>query len=91
MGEDLRQGLGTAIRMRRAKEDLGKAQFANMIGINRLTLRKIEEGVANPQLDILLKIADGLDVPLSTLFLEGEALAAAGQKDKRPNPSAFGN
>ena len=76
MGTDaLKRGLGAAIRMRRAKENLGKEQFAQMIGINRLTLRKIETGLANPQLDILIKIAGGLNVPLSTLFAEGEGIA----------------
>lgn len=57
-------------------------QFAYMIGINRLTLRKIERGDANPRLDILLKIAHGLNVPLSTLFLEGEALGGARGTDR---------
>ena len=75
MDDDLKIGLGTAIRMRRAKENLGKERFALMVGINRLTLRKIETGAANPQLDVLLKIANGLNVPISTLFSEGESIA----------------
>lgn len=43
-----------------------------MVGINRLTLRKIEAGEANPTMDVMLKISQGLDVPLSNLVLEGE-------------------
>lgn len=83
MNGDFKIGLGTAIRMRRAKENPKKEQFALMVGINRLTLRKIESGTANPQLDVLLKIANGLDVPISTLFFEGEALARE-FAEKRP-------
>ena len=75
MDNNFKKGLGTAIRMRRAKENLGKERFALMVGVNRLTLRKIEAGVANPQLDILMRIASGLNVSLSKLFAEGEALA----------------
>ena len=75
MDNNLKIGLGTAIRMRRAKENLGKERFALMIGINRLTLRKIEAGTANPQLDIVMRIASGLNVSLSALFAEAEALA----------------
>lgn len=75
MDVDLKKGLGTAIRMRRAKANLGKEQFALMVGISRITLRKIETGTGNPQLDVLIKIADGLDVPLAALFAEADALA----------------
>ena len=46
-----------------------------MIGINRLTLRKIGAGTANPQLNIVMRIAGGLNVSLSALFAEAEALA----------------
>lgn len=47
-----------------------KQQLSLMVDVNRLTLRKIEQGEGNPTLDVLLRISDGLDVPFSDLVQE---------------------
>ena len=43
-------------------------QFADMIGINRSYFSQIENGKKNPSLNVLVRIASGLDVPLPALF-----------------------
>ena len=48
-----------------------------MVGINRSNLSDIENARVNVSIGILVKIADGLDVPITALF--------AGLEDKPPN------
>lgn len=74
MIEDYKKGFGKAVRARREECDLTKERFALMIGINRLTLRRIEAGNANPTLDVIQRIAKGFDVPLSRLMVEAEEM-----------------
>lgn len=72
MNDVFKQKFGNAVRKRRIECGLSKQRFALMVGMNRLTLHNIESGKANPTLDVLLRIADGLDVSLSSLAAEGE-------------------
>ncbi|MDO4400699.1 MAG: helix-turn-helix transcriptional regulator [Coriobacteriia bacterium] len=72
MDADFKHKLGAAIKERRRICGLSKQKLALMIGINRLTLRRIEEGIGNPTLDVLLKICDGLDTSLASLTARAE-------------------
>ncbi|MCB7037896.1 helix-turn-helix domain-containing protein [Eggerthella sinensis] len=73
MMNDYKKGFGRAVRAHREECGLTKERLALMVGINRLTLRRIEAGDANPTLDVIQRIAKGLDTPLSELMAEAEA------------------
>lgn len=72
MIDDYKKGFGRAVRAHREESGLTKERLALMVGINRLTLRRIEAGEANPTLDVIQRIAKGLDAPLSELMAEAE-------------------
>ena len=57
---------------KRAVCNLTKERLSLMVGINRLTLRRIESGDANPTLDVMYRISEGLGVPLSELIAQAE-------------------
>ncbi len=62
--------LGERIRSLRMKEHLTLKRFADMVGIDRGYLSAIERGEHNPSLNMMSKIAEGLDITLAEL-LEG--------------------
>lgn len=45
-----------------------KDQFARSIALPRMTLHKLLKGELDPRVSTLVKIADGLDLPLETLL-----------------------
>ena len=45
-----------------------QAKFAETISVDRSYINQIERGKENVTVDILVKIADGLDVPLTSLL-----------------------
>lgn len=62
------QIIGRNIRALRDANGQSQVQFAEMIGISRPYLNQIEKGKMNWSLKMLVKIADGLDVPITLLF-----------------------
>lgn len=52
--------LGARVRTARRSHGISVERFALMVGIDRNYLRNVEYGRANPTIDILIKIADGL-------------------------------
>ena len=64
----VRRVIGANIRAAREESGLTQTKLAEMIGINRPYLSRIESGIHNPSVNMLVKIADGLDVPIATLF-----------------------
>lgn len=58
--------LVVADNIRALRDECGhsQAQFAEMISVNRSYLNQIELGKENISVDILVKIADGLDKPI---------------------------
>lgn len=60
--------IGFNIKTLRKKGKQSQSKFAAMVGMNRTYLGQIENGKRNASVDILIKIADGLDVPLPALF-----------------------
>lgn len=65
----VKQCLGINISSLRERKGLSQRQFAFLLELDRATLNKIEQGKANPTLDTLIRIADGLDVDIESLFL----------------------
>ena len=68
MSETVRKQLGERIRMLRNQQNMSQATFAKMVRIDRGYFVGIEHGKKNPSLDMLVRIADGFDMDLPTLF-----------------------
>ena len=49
---------------------MSKTTFALMVGVSRPYLAAIERGTANPTVDVLERIADGLETSVGELFGE---------------------
>lgn len=58
------------VRIANIRQDCGYSQrvFSSMIGLDRVTLNRIERGEGNPTLETLIRIAEGLDVEVTALF-----------------------
>ncbi len=67
-GRTLDQYLGNTVRQLRLRHGLTIADIAQMAGISRGMLSKIENGQTSPSLDTLAQIASALGVTLSNLF-----------------------
>jgi transcriptional regulator with XRE-family HTH domain len=59
---------GRTVRRFRERTSYSQERFANSIGIHRSYMWSIERGRANPSLDIIARIAQGLGVPVWKLF-----------------------
>lgn len=66
--------LGEKIRKIRKAKDLTLDQLAEKLGSSSGTLSHIEKGSRNPSLDMLTKIAEALEVPVSDL-VDGDTQA----------------
>lgn len=63
-----RARLGRNIRILRVKHGLSLRKFGQMIGVDYAYLSNIETAKANATVDVLAKIAEGLDVDIRDLF-----------------------
>lgn len=54
--------IGTAIRERRKSRKVIQADLAEIAGISPRTLRNIEQGKANPEMETLLKLCHVLGI-----------------------------
>ncbi len=64
----IRKTIGDNLSALRASLKIPQTTFAQMVCIDRSYLNRIEKGTENVSVDILVKIADGLDVPITRLF-----------------------
>lgn len=64
----IRKNIGANIRHLREEQGMTQLVLANMMGINRPYFGRIEQGIENPSVDMLVKITEALDVPLSHIF-----------------------
>lgn len=62
-----RRAVGDRIRTARLHANLTQEKLAELAGMDRQTVNRIENGHASPMLDNLIRIADALDTPLSDL------------------------
>ena len=62
------QKLGAKIKQLREEKGIDQKSFAFDCGIGRTQLYMIENGKTNPRLLTLIKIAQGLDVPVDELL-----------------------
>jgi DNA-binding XRE family transcriptional regulator len=63
---------GRTVRGLRSKAGYSQESFADAIHVHRTTMGTIERGDGNPGLEMIVKIARGLDVSLSELFVAVE-------------------
>lgn len=63
----IKKELGAKIVRYRNAAGFSQQQFATMLGMNRTRLREIENGKGNPQLNTLIRIANGLGIELKDL------------------------
>lgn len=68
--QNLRKAFGQRIRDQRSALGYSQEAFADRCGFVRTYMSRIETGAANPTLDAVKVLADGLGVSLSSL-LEG--------------------
>lgn len=61
-----------AVRALRIKQEIAQEALANIAGIDRSHIGKIERGEHMPTLAIILRIAEALDCSASTLMAETE-------------------
>ncbi|MFF7901152.1 MULTISPECIES: helix-turn-helix domain-containing protein [unclassified Streptomyces] len=64
---DRRRTLGDRIRDLRIHANLTQEVLAEMTGIDRRTLQRIERGTSDPSYSSLLLIAQALDIPVDDL------------------------
>ncbi len=70
--DDFTKQVGKILRKLRKERALTLEELANLTGVSKLTLGKIERGEANPSLTIIWKVANGLRIPISALMVENQ-------------------
>jgi transcriptional regulator with XRE-family HTH domain len=66
--EALQLTLSTNVRRLRKQQGFSQERLALEAGVDRTLVSKIERVIANPTLEILVKLAVVLDIPVSRLF-----------------------
>ncbi len=61
--------IGDIIRSRRKARKIAQEQLADVAGVSARTLRDIEKGIANPELETLLKICNvlGMEIKIEVI------------------------
>jgi transcriptional regulator with XRE-family HTH domain len=62
-----RRVIGDRIRAARLHANLTQEKLAELAGMDRQTINRVEQGHQSPILDNLIRIADAIGVPLSDL------------------------
>ena len=70
----LKDRLGKAIRAQRELLKISQEAFAERIGVHRTYYGAVEQGKQNLTLESIEKIAVGLGVPVSSLFVAADRL-----------------
>jgi transcriptional regulator with XRE-family HTH domain len=73
----LRQLFGQRIRELRLAQGISQEAFADRCGFARSYMSRIERGTANPSLDAVETLADGLNLSVSDLFQSGKTKFSA--------------
>lgn len=67
--EHNRTRVASNVRRLRKSKGLSQREFGLMVGVDYSYISHIENGSANVSIDLLSKIADGLDIEVKDLFL----------------------
>jgi transcriptional regulator with XRE-family HTH domain len=63
-----KEEFGIRVRELRGRTGLSQERFADAVRVGRSHMGMIENGKANPTLEIIVRIAKGLDISLAQLF-----------------------
>lgn len=63
-----RREIGTRIRNARLQANLTQEGLAELVGVERRAIVRLELGIVSPRLDRILHIAHALDVPAADLM-----------------------
>lgn len=74
---ELAQAFGAAVRALRAERGIAQESLANLAGIERSHVGKVERGEHMPTLAIIFKIAGALQCSTAVLMTETESQLAA--------------
>jgi transcriptional regulator with XRE-family HTH domain len=74
---ELAQAFGAAVRALRAERGIAQELLANLAGVERSHMGKVERGEHMPTLAIIFKIAGALECSTSVLMTETESQLAA--------------
>lgn len=74
---ELAQAFGAAVRALRMERGIAQELLANLAGVERSHLGKVERGEHMPTLAIIFKIAGALDCSTAELMAATESLLAA--------------
>jgi DNA-binding XRE family transcriptional regulator len=66
--QNMRSELADRLLELRAKHDLSQAGLAQLAGVDRKTINRIENGHFSPALDTLVRLSSALDVTASSLL-----------------------
>ncbi|TFL15337.1 XRE family transcriptional regulator [Pusillimonas caeni] len=76
---ELAQAFGAAVRALRTERGIAQEMLANLAGIERSHLGKIERGEHMPTLAIVFKIAEALECSTAVLMTQTETQLTAGK------------
>lgn len=64
-----KEAIGALLQSRRKARKIAQEQLADIAGISPRTLRDIEKGVANPELETLMKICSvlGMEIKIEVI------------------------
>lgn len=77
-----KEDFGVRVRALRRTTGLSQEHFADRVGVSRTHMGKIETGKANPTLEVIVRLAKGLDLSLAELF------ATLDRRPDWPQPAA---
>ncbi|WP_176215256.1 helix-turn-helix domain-containing protein [Cytobacillus gottheilii] len=63
---------GLAVKKFRVSKNISQEKFAEIVGLHRTYISEVERGTRNVSLINIVKIAEGLEIKTSELFLEIE-------------------
>lgn len=64
----IRKKIGVNVGRIRSERNVSQSELSRITSINRSHINRLENGRCNVSIDVLVKIADALDVPLARLF-----------------------
>ena len=67
---DIKGNFAANLKTIRLTKGLSLLEFADEIGISKITLYKIEKGDVNPTLSLIDQVSDNLSIPAAELLLE---------------------
>lgn len=82
----LEEALGEAVRFRRRAIGLNQEELAERAGLQKAAVSRVERGDGSPNLRTISRVAAALDICVSQLMLQAEALLPVMEQAARPDP-----